>query len=194
MNKTYISVIAALLMVVSAAANAGPGKGKNPGDMSIYQIAGSTGIHTTLVALLDRVGLGEGGATDVAGQFTVFAPTDEAFDRLITNLYANLPEKTVDDLLANDDYITGVLLYHVLDGRRFSNSVFNQKNMKELETLCVGQTLWSKPNLTIMDSNDLTPNAGIVSVDGTLVANISASNGVIHVTDEVFLPGGECEI
>lgn len=193
MYKTYISVIATLLMVVSTAANAGPGKGKNPGVASIYQIANSTGIHTTLVALLDRVGLGEGGATDVAGQFTVFAPTDSAFEKLFANLYANLPADAVDALLADDDFITGVLLYHVLDGRRFSNSVFNSKNMKELETLCGGQSLWSKSNLTIMDSNDLTPNAGIVSIDGNLLANINASNGVIHVTDEVFLPGGSCE-
>jgi len=179
-------------MVVSVTANAGPGK--RPGDTSIYEIAKSTTIHTTLVALLDRVGLGEGGATDVAGNFTVFAPTDEAFNKLITNLYANLPEETVDALLEDDDFITGVLLYHVVDGRRFSNSVFNRKNMKELETLCAGQTLWSKPNLTVMDSNDLTPNAGIVSNGaGGLLANISASNGVVHVTDEVFLPGGSCD-
>ena len=187
-----MSLIAALLMVVSVTANAGPGK--RPGDASIYEIAKSTTIHTTLVALLDRVGLGEGGATDVAGNFTVFAPTDEAFDKLFTNLYANLPADAVDALLADDDFITGVLLYHVVDGRRFSNSVFNRKNMKEIETLCASQTLWSKPNLTVMDSNDLTPNAGIVSDGaGGLLANISASNGVIHVTDEVFLPGGSCE-
>lgn len=192
MYKTYISVIATLLMMVSAAANAGPGK--RPGDTSIYEIAKSTTVHTTLVALLDRVGLGEGGATDVAGKFTVFAPTDEAFDKLFTNLYANLPAEAVDALLEDDEFITGVLLYHVTDGRRFSNSVFNRKNMKEIETLCAGQTLWTKPNLTIMDSNDLTPNAGIVSDGmGGLLANISASNGVIHVTDEVFLPGGDCD-
>ena len=192
MYKTYMSVVASLLMVVSVTANAGPGK--RPGDTSIYEIAKSTTIHTTLVALLDRVGLGEGGATDVAGKFTVFAPTDEAFNKLITNLYANLPEEAVDALLEDDDFITGVLLYHVVDGRRFSNSVFNRKNMKELETLCAGQTLWSKPNLTVMDSNALTPNAGIVSNGaGGLLANISASNGVVHVTDEVFLPGGSCD-
>jgi len=192
MYKTYISLVAAVLMVVSVTANAGPAK--RPGDMSIYEIANSTTIHTTLVALLDRVGLGEDGATDVGGKFTVFAPTDEAFDKLFTNLYANLPADAVDALLADDDFITGVLLYHVVDGRRFSNSVFNQKNMKELETLCAGQTLWTKPNLTIMDSNDLTPNAGLVSNgSGGFLANISASNGVVHVTDEVFLPGGSCE-
>ena len=57
MYKTYMSVVASLLMVVSVTANAGPGK--RPGDTSIYEIAKSTTIHTTLVALLDRVGLGE---------------------------------------------------------------------------------------------------------------------------------------
>lgn len=192
MYKSYMSLIAASLLVVSVTAYAGPDK--RPGDASIYEIAKSTTIHTTLVALLDRVGLGEGGATDVAGKFTVFAPTDEAFNKLFTNLYANLPADAVDALLADDDFITGVLLYHVVEDRRFSNSVFNRKNMKEIDTLCAGQTLWSKPNLTIMDSNDLTPNAGIVSDGaGGLLANISASNGVVHVTDEVFLPGGSCE-
>jgi transforming growth factor-beta-induced protein len=138
MYKTYMTLITSLLLMASAAANAGPGK--RPGDASIYEIAKSTTIHTTLVALLDRVGLGEGGATDVAGQFTVFAPTDEAFNKLFTNLYANLPADTVDKLLESDEFITGVLLYHVADGRRFSNSVFNSKNMKEIETLCAGQS------------------------------------------------------
>jgi uncharacterized surface protein with fasciclin (FAS1) repeats len=193
MYKIYTSIILTLLLAFSTTAMAGPGGGKKPGGSTIYEIANSTGIHTTLVALLDRVGLGETGATNLAGQFTVFAPTDQAFDEFFAALYANLPADTVDGLLADDDYVTGVLLYHVLDGRRFSNSVFNKNNMKGLETLCGEQYLWSKSNLTIMDENALTADAGIVP-DGKagLLANISASNGVIHVTDAVFLPGGEC--
>ena len=54
MYKTYMVLITTLLMLVATTANAG-GKGKNPTDMSIYEIANSTTIHTTLVALLDRI-------------------------------------------------------------------------------------------------------------------------------------------
>jgi len=74
-----------------------------------------------------------------------------------------------------------VLSYHVTDGRRFSNSVFNRNSTKMLEMLN-GQYVVTNPNLT------LTDNAGqTIGVVAPLV-NINASNGVIHVIDKVLLP------
>ena len=74
-----------------------------------------------------------------------------------------------------------VLSYHVTDGRRFSNSVFNRNSTKMLEMLN-GQYVVTNPNLTLSD------NAGqTIGVVAPLV-NINASNGVIHVIDKVLLP------
>ncbi|MCP9199613.1 fasciclin domain-containing protein [Gramella sp. GC03-9] len=118
-------------------------------------------------------------ATDLAGVFagednyTVFAPTDEAFDAVLGSDfdYENIDEDT-------KAILTDVLLYHVTDGRRFSNSVVPKRNSREIETL-LGSSFYVYPDLTI---DAIGSEANIVT------ANIAASNGVIHVIDTVLLP------
>jgi len=111
-------------------------------------------------------------------QFTVFAPTDDAF----MNLYAALdPDGTagidsIRDLSA--DLVLNVLLYHVTEGRRASNSVVPKVNEKEIETL-LGQTFSVNTSGMIMGGSS---SASIVAPD------ITASNGIIHVIDSVLLP------
>ena len=113
-------------------------------------------------------------------QFTVFAPTDEAF----MNLYATLDPDgsagidSVRDLPA--DLVLNVLLYHVAEGRRASNSVVPKVNSKNIETL-LGQSFLVNTSGMIMGAGNEDP-ASIV------MANISASNGIIHVIDAVLLP------
>lgn len=182
MYKTFTLAITLLLMTVSTAATAGPGKGKNPGSETIYSIASGNGSFTTLTTLLDLTGLKA--VLDGQGQYTVFAPTDGAFEDLIDALIAAVGEEAANALLSDVDFLTNVLLYHVTDGRRFSNSVVNKNSMKAIETLFEGHYVWSKPNLTIMDESSLTNDANIV--DGLF--NINASNGVIHVIDAVLVP------
>ncbi|UCC23882.1 MAG: fasciclin domain-containing protein [Gemmatimonadales bacterium] len=111
------------------------------------------------------------------GQFTVFAPTDQAFlDALAAlNLEAS-------DLLGNKELLTEILTYHVAPGRRASGSVLRARQIRTLQ----GGFLFpgmSDSGPVIVDGSDATPDAGIVAAD------IEASNGVIHVIDFVLLPG-----
>ena len=74
-----------------------------------------------------------------------------------------------------------MLLYHVTDGRRFSNSVVNRNNPKPVEMLN-GDYIITRPDLSIADGSALTGDATIQT------PNINASNGVIHVIDAVLIP------
>ncbi len=74
-----------------------------------------------------------------------------------------------------------ILAYHVTEGRRFSNSVFNKRSTKMIEMLN-GQYIVTNPNLTINDNAGKTIKAVLPLV------NLNASNGVIHVVDGVLEP------
>ena len=104
------------------------------------------------------------------GQFTVFAPTDEAFVSLLGELGL-----TADQLLSNKDLVTQVLLYHVARGNRNSSAVLGSSRIRTLER---GFLFQSGGVLT--DANGRTAN--IIATD------IPAANGVIHVIDRVVLP------
>lgn len=105
-------------------------------------------------------------------QYTVFAPTDDAF----MALYDALGISDITDLDAS--LVLDVLLYHVTDGRRASNSVVPRRNYRTIETL-LGATFQVTPDAQIMAIGN---SANIIAAD------ISASNGVIHVIDQVILP------
>ena len=102
------------------------------------------------------------------GPFTVFAPTDEAF--------ARLPAGTVDELLRpeNLDQLTAVLTYHVVPGAVTADQVVN---LSEAATVN-GQVV----EFSINDSNVMVEDAKVIATD------IMASNGVIHIIDNVILP------
>jgi len=151
-----------------------PGKSLPPGDQSIAEIAIAAGFDSLVVAL-QYVDAEEGtelvdlflNGTD---QYTVFAPTNEAFYNLVKpGQISDLPS----------DLVLNVLLYHVTEGRRAANSVVPKNGTRTIETLLSGSTfsvdtagkIWAVGNY-----------ANITS------ANISASNGVIHVIDTVILP------
>jgi uncharacterized surface protein with fasciclin (FAS1) repeats len=148
-----------------------------PGSSTIYEIAAGNDSFTILTLALETTGLDA--ALDGSGQFTVFAPTDEAF------LALEAANPGILDLLINDpDTLSAVLLYHVTEGRRWSNSVVNRNNPKTISTLS-GGTFTVLPSAAIVDTDSLglgSPNSQIVAVD------ISASNGVIHVIDQVLIP------
>lgn len=135
--------------------------------------------HTTLVAAVQAAGLVE--TLKSPGPFTVFAPTNDAFE--------NLPEGTVETLLMpeNKDTLTKVLTYHVvpgsLDFRAISKKIAEGGGQAELKTAS-GDTLtaWMNGpnNVVLKDENGNTAN--ITTYD------VIQSNGVIHVIDTVVLP------
>ena len=135
--------------------------------------------HTTLVAAVKAAGLVE--TLQGPGPFTVFAPTNKAFDKL--------PAGTVDALLkpAMKDKLVAVLTYHVLPGRYSIKDLWDASikakgkvTMKTVE----GEDLtfeFKGQQLTIWDAKG---NASRVTTQ-----NVFQSNGVIHVVDSVLLPG-----
>lgn len=161
---TQYLVLAASITLFAITANAGSYGHKS--SKNIVETASSNGSFTTLVAALEAAGLSETLQGD--GPFTVFAPTDEAF--------AKLPAGTVENLLLpeNQDQLIAILTYHVVAGKVTSAQVVKL----ESATTVNGQ------DVQIRQEKDT------VMIDGATVAavDVMASNGVIHVIDEVILP------
>jgi transforming growth factor-beta-induced protein len=134
---------------------------------SIAEIAVADGRFDTLVAAADAAGL----VPTLAGpgDFTVFAPTDEAF--------AALGEDTINALLADPSgELTLILLYHVIGDQQLAEQIANAKYLVTLE---------GRPIRVGYDSNGrLVLNESVYF----LIANIPASNGTIHVIDAVLIP------
>lgn len=114
-------------------------------------------------------------------QYTVFAPTDAAFQGLYDSeaLEALLgyPVNGIMDIPVG--IVKDVLLYHVTDGRRAANSVLPKNNVKTIETL-LGETF----------SVDTEGKIWAIGNEATIIGGnaVSASNGIIHVIDAVILP------
>ncbi len=101
------------------------------------------------------------------GQFTVFAPTDEAFADL------GFDEETIGDL--DQKTLTDILLYHVARGRRMSEDVLDASRIRVL-----------KGGFLLQEEGVLTDNLGREAE--IIVVDVEAANGVIHVIDRVVLP------
>jgi uncharacterized surface protein with fasciclin (FAS1) repeats len=134
--------------------------------------------HTTLVAAVKAAGLVETLQGD--GPFTVFAPTNSAFDKL--------PEGTVATLLKpeNKSKLQAVLTYHVVAGKYSAKDLMKWikkgKGMAELTTV-------NGAKLTAMMENDMIMiKDGSGNVSTVTIADVNQSNGVIHVVDTVVLP------
>jgi uncharacterized surface protein with fasciclin (FAS1) repeats len=179
------TILIALMMVVTAFAlglapitqAAPPQAAPPPGTDSIAQIAidaGFTELVGALVYVDDELGAG---LVDLflngTDQYTVFAPTNEAFQ----NLYTALGIDGITDL--PPELVLDVLLYHVIEGRRAANSVVPPVRPRVITTL-LGATF------TVDRNGVITDIAGQEA--SILAANISASNGIIHVIDTVILP------
>lgn len=132
----------------------------------IVDTAAGNDAFSTLVAAVKAAGLVD--TLKGEGPFTVFAPTNAAFEAL--------PAGTVEDLLKpeNKDQLTAILTYHVVPGKVMSTDL--QDDMEA--TTVNGQ------DVTIDLDNGVMVEAATVTQ-----ADIEASNGVIHVIDKVILPG-----
>jgi uncharacterized surface protein with fasciclin (FAS1) repeats len=132
---------------------------------TIVDVAVANGSFNTLVAAVTAAGLGE--ALSGEGPLTVFAPTDEAF--------AALPEGLVDCLLLDEniDPLTAILTYHVVDGMVMSTDLTDGP----VPTL-------QGEEVTV----DLTDGVVLNDSVNVVIADVEASNGVIHAIDGVLVP------
>jgi uncharacterized surface protein with fasciclin (FAS1) repeats len=129
----------------------------------IVDTAVGAGSFNTLVAAVKAAGLVD--TLKSPGPFTVFAPTDDAFNKL--------PAGTVDSLLKDIPQLTKILTYHVVSGKVLSSDVVNLDKA------------------TTVEGSDLKIDAssGVKVNEATVVTpDIEADNGVIHVIDSVLIP------
>lgn len=152
-----------------AAAVAGGGQSAVQDDVSqkdIVKVAAGSADHTTLVAAVKKADLVN--SLSNAGPFTVFAPTNAAFDKL--------PKGTVDNLMKDENkaQLQDILQYHV------SLGVFKPEMLQDGQTL--GQA--NGGNITISKKDGKI----VVNNSANIIATIPASNGIIHVIDAVLLP------
>jgi uncharacterized surface protein with fasciclin (FAS1) repeats len=145
---------------------------------TIVENAVNSADHTTLVAAVKAAGLVE--TLQSPGPFTVFAPVNQAFDKL--------PKGAVENLLKpeNKEMLKKVLTYHVVAGRLSAADLRKQiksgNGSTMLKTLSGGSlTAWIEgKNLVLQDEK------GMLSM--ITIPNVFQSNGVIHVVDSVLLP------
>ena len=135
------------------------------------------GEFSTLIAAL--VGTGLDAALDGNGQFTVFAPTDQAFDETLGLDAAAMTGLTSTDF--GKALVTEILLYHVARGERLSGDVLGSERIRMLNRSFV------YPNATAESIEDNTGEEAALLVAEQLI-DVPADNGVIHVIDKVLLP------
>ena len=190
MRRTLYALVFAAAMAMpfalSASAQMG-GSNNNPmvGGAAMYRTknivenAVNSADHTTLVAAVKAAGLVD--TLQGKGPFTVFAPTNAAFDKL--------PAGTVDTLLKpeNKGMLTNVLTYHVVagkyDSKKLMQAIKKGGGQATLKTVS-GGTLTAR--MAGMNGISLTDEKGGTS--NVTIADVNQSNGVIHVVDTVLMP------
>ncbi len=181
--KTSFLAVAALAASFIASSSFAAGNPKVGGapmleSKNIVQNASNSKDHTTLVAAVKAAGLVD--TLSSKGPFTVFAPTNEAFEKL--------PSGTVDTLVKpeNKKKLTVILTYHVVAGRMASadlaKAIKAGNGTASLKTVN-GEKLTAKMD---GDSIELTDSKGGTST--VTIADVMQSNGVIHVIDTVLMP------
>lgn len=165
---------AALVSILGmlALASIGTTPASPPERTTIVDIAGGDPDFSILVAAVMKADLLE--VLDGRRQFTVFAPTNAAFDAAAVDILGmgNDGLDLVDTLSRME--LTQVLLYHVSPGRRFSDDILD---MDQVRMLNKGFTYPSLSN------SDVFINDALV-----IMPDIDADNGVVHVIDKVLLP------
>lgn len=147
-------------------------------DKNIVENAVNSADHTTLVAAVQAAGLVE--TLSGEGPFTVFAPTNAAFEKL--------PEGTVETLLMEEnlDQLTKILTCHVVAADAMSDAIRgmidDDGGTHPVPTVggCTLQATYSGDDIMIEDEQG--------NVANVTIADVKQSNGVIHVIDTVLLP------
>lgn len=182
MKKIFslLLIAVASLTVASASAQDNPmvGGAAMYKNKDIVDNAVNSKDHTTLVAAVKAAGLVD--TLKGKGPFTVFAPTNMAFEKL--------PAGTVDTLVKpeNKEMLTKILTYHVvagnMDGKAIMNAIKKGNGMATLTTVSGGKlmAMMSGESVVVKDEKGGTSTVTITDV--------RQSNGVIHVVDTVLMP------
>ncbi|MDT7779503.1 MAG: hypothetical protein QOC99_2015 [Acidobacteriota bacterium] len=185
MRKTLYALFLTITLVAPFAMTASAKQNPMVGGAAMYRTkdivdnAVNSADHTTLVAAVKAAGLVD--TLKGKGPFTVFAPTNAAFDKL--------PAGTVEMLVRpeNKAMLTGILTYHVVagkyDSKRLMQLIKKGHGQAMLKTVS-GGTLVARMNG--MNGISLTDEKGGTS--NVTTADVYQSNGVIHVVDTVLMP------
>lgn len=151
------------MLVIATAVAALAGCATQAVPVNLSTTISATPQLSTLSSLVAKAGLTD--TLNGAGPFTIFAPTNEAF--------AKVPAKTMDALAADPAKLKSVLTYHVVPGKVMAFDVKNG-NVKTV----------NGANLAVSKAGDF------VTVEDAMVqtADISATNGVVHIIDSVLIP------
>jgi uncharacterized surface protein with fasciclin (FAS1) repeats len=145
---------------------------------NIVENAVNSKDHTTLVAAVKAADLVE--TLSSAGPFTVFAPTNEAFNML--------PKGTVENLVKpeNKETLTKILTYHVLAGNYSAKDVM--KAIKEGNGTAMMKTVQGEDLTFMMKGKNVMIKDAKGGVAMVTIADVNQSNGVIHVINKVLMP------
>ena len=167
-NKIVSGLLVVLLVMLSFSVVAFADEHVKPENV-VALAQGVEGEFTILEDALIEAGLVDA-LTDPEAEFTVFAPTDAAFEKLLGDYGL-----TAEELLASGELLKNVLLYHVVSGTVMSSDLIDGP----VETLLEENIIIDAGNFKVNDSNIL--------VDDKLF-DLEADNGVVHVIDQVLLP------
>lgn len=180
-----LSLTASLILVTTPANSQCDSKAKaqkisnhDSESKDVVDIAIGSDAHTTLVAAVQAAGLVE--TLKGEGPFTVFAPVNEAFDKL--------PEGTVANLLKpkNKAQLTSILTYHVIAGNFEAADVVKAASDNggsfEIATIQGGNLIvkLSEGEVWLIDEND--------TYSKIIATDLKGTNGVVHVVDTVVMP------
>ena len=178
--KSIRMAAAILALGTTAAFGANPEVGGAPmyETKTIVENAVNSKDHTTLVAAVQAADLVE--TLSGAGPFTVFAPTNAAFEKL--------PAGTVETLLKpeNKDQLTKILTCHVVAANALSGAI--EKMIADDKGMHPVKTVGGCEFTAMMDGDKIQIKDGQNNVATVTIADVKQSNGVIHVIDTVLLP------
>lgn len=162
--KTF-GLVAVVITILAFAPFTTEKETKQNAETDIVSLAVQTDILSTLVAAVQAADLVEVLQSD--GPFTVFAPTNEAF--------AALPEGTLESLLLeeNKEMLISILTYHVVSGKVMSTDLSDGMTAETVQG----------SEISISVGDGVTINGANV-----VMADVEASNGVVHIIDQVILP------
>lgn len=184
MKKTILATIAAAALAITSFGAHAQMKDPTVGGAAMYptknivENAMNSPVHTTLVAAVKAAGLVD--TLSGPGPFTVFAPTNEAFDKL--------PAGTVDNLVKpeNKAELTKILTYHVVPGRVSSKDLM--KMIKKGHGKAMVKTVQGEDLTATMSGGHIMLTDAKGGMATVTTADVFQSNGVIHVIDSVLMP------